>query len=103
MEVPQDVAGLKFTIFGEGQFSGFQVSHDPVTNLIWLASALFMLGMVLVFYVPHLEVRLMVRSVENAIQILASITPSRSLIAASEIRNISRELARMSGEGVDKE
>jgi cytochrome c biogenesis protein len=50
------IAGMEFTYLGESSYSGFQVSHDPASTIIWIASALFIFGMFAVLYFPFRQV-----------------------------------------------
>lgn len=54
--IPEEVGGLEFTFMGESQYSGFQVSHDPASILIWIASALFIIGICAVLYFPYRQI-----------------------------------------------
>ena len=54
--VPEVVGGLEFTFLEESQYSGFQVSRDPMNVLIWIASILFVAGMSAVLYFPYRQV-----------------------------------------------
>ena len=45
--------GLSFTFLRESQFTGLKVVKDPGVNVIWVASALMVLGLVMVFWFPH--------------------------------------------------
>ncbi|TAK36855.1 MAG: cytochrome c biogenesis protein ResB [Chloroflexota bacterium] len=47
------LAGLSFTFERERQFTGLQVVRDPGVTLIWIASALMVIGLIMVFYFPH--------------------------------------------------
>jgi cytochrome c biogenesis protein len=49
----QDISGLKFTFVREGRFTGLSVVKDPGVNIIWVASALMIIGLVMLFYMPH--------------------------------------------------
>jgi cytochrome c biogenesis protein len=49
----KDVAGLDFTFVREGRFTGLSLVKDPGVNIIWVASALMILGLVMLFYMPH--------------------------------------------------
>ncbi len=53
LSTPTIVGGLEFTFLEDSQYSGFQVSRDPANVLIWIASALFMIGICAVFYFPY--------------------------------------------------
>ncbi len=45
--------GMTFTFLRESQFTGLKVVKDPGVNIVWLASALMVLGLVMVFWFPH--------------------------------------------------
>jgi cytochrome c biogenesis protein len=51
----QDVQaeGLTFRFLRESQFTGLKVVKDPGVNIVWLASGLMVLGLVMVFWFPH--------------------------------------------------
>jgi cytochrome c biogenesis protein len=49
----KDVAGLNFIFVREGRFTGLSLVKDPGVNIIWVASALMILGLVMLFYMPH--------------------------------------------------
>ena len=51
----QDVVtqGLTFRFLRESQFTGLKVVKDPGVNIVWIASALMVLGLVMVFWFPH--------------------------------------------------
>lgn len=59
--VPYKSNGLEVTYLGDSMFSGFEISHDPGTNLIWTASALFLLGLFAVFYFPRRRIWAFIR------------------------------------------
>ncbi len=49
---PITKAGLTFTFVRERQFSGIQVVRDPGVSIIFVAAALMLIGIALVFYFP---------------------------------------------------
>ena len=51
----QDVQadGMTFRFLRESQFTGLKVVKDPGVNVVWIASALMVLGLVMVFWFPH--------------------------------------------------
>lgn len=53
---PEVVGGLEFTFLEESRYSGFQVSQDPMSILIWIASILFIIGICTVLYFPYRQV-----------------------------------------------
>jgi cytochrome c biogenesis protein len=54
--IPQLIETLNFSYIGESRFSGLLVSKDPGIILIWIASFLFLLGLVQIFYFPHRQI-----------------------------------------------
>lgn len=50
---PTDLAGLTFTFERESRFTGLKVVKDPGVNIIWVASGLMVLGMIMLFYLPR--------------------------------------------------
>lgn len=53
---PSNIGGLEILYSEDKAFSGFQVSNDPANALVWIASILFILGLVMVFYFPYQQV-----------------------------------------------
>jgi len=51
----QDVQaeGLTFRFLRESQFTGLKVVKDPGVNIVWIASGLMVVGLVMVFWFPH--------------------------------------------------
>lgn len=50
---PKKLGDLEYTFVRERQFTGLQVTKDPGSPVIWVASALMVLGTMLAFYFPH--------------------------------------------------
>lgn len=50
---PQEMEELSFTFQREGRFTGLKVVKNPGINIIWIASILMLLGLVMLFYFPH--------------------------------------------------
>ena len=48
----KELAGLSVTFVRESRFTGLQVAKDPGVKLIWIAAALMVLGLVMMFYFP---------------------------------------------------
>lgn len=88
---PQNLAGVEFTYLGRGQFSGFIVKRDPGTWLIWLASALFILGVFTVFYFPRREVSTLIRNSPDGVRLTVGASSSR-LNSAAEIKQILQDI-----------
>ncbi len=49
---PKDLAGLNFTFVRESRFTGLQVAKDPGANIVWIAAALMVVGLAMLFYFP---------------------------------------------------
>jgi cytochrome c biogenesis protein len=90
---PVNLAGLEFTYLSRNQFSGFIVKRDPGTWLIWLASALFLLGIFLVFYFPRREVHAFIKAGTGG-SILTLGASSTRLNTSPEIQSILHEIKR---------
>jgi len=54
--VPRIIGDLEFTFLEDSKYSGFQVSHDPSSTIIWIAGALFIIGICSVLYFPYRQV-----------------------------------------------
>jgi cytochrome c biogenesis protein len=57
----QSIAGLDFTFVREHEFTGLIVARDPGSTLVWIGSALLVLGICTVFFFPHRRIRAVVR------------------------------------------
>jgi cytochrome c biogenesis protein len=62
---PAELGALRFTYLRDAMYSGFQVSHDPGNALIWVASALFLIGLGIVFYLPRRQLWVLVEPMEK--------------------------------------
>lgn len=93
--VPEILGGVEFTFVRERQFSGFNVSRDPGNRLIWIASGMFVAGLVAVFYFPHRQIWARVRpQPAGGSQLLVRTTARRGFGVASEFESVREELER---------
>jgi len=84
-----NIAGLDFTYVADAKFSGFQVSREPANILIWIASALFILGITLVFYFPHRQVWVLHQSqADGRSRLLVRVSVPRGYNGASELNTL---------------
>jgi cytochrome c biogenesis protein len=81
----QSVGPLQVVFERELQFTSLRVVRDPSAGLIWLASALIILGFALAFYFPHRRLWARVRSVEAGVDV--------TLVGAG--KDMARPLARI--------
>jgi cytochrome c biogenesis protein len=50
---PVTVGNLEYSFLGPREFAGLTVRRDPGSSFIWVATALFLLGLGLTFYTPR--------------------------------------------------
>jgi cytochrome c biogenesis protein len=62
---PLEIAGMEIFYQNDAKYSGFQVSRDPGNTLIWVASSLFFLGMIMVLYFPYRQVWALIQPSEK--------------------------------------
>lgn len=81
------VGEYEYTFLGQREFAGISVKRDRSDNLIWLASALLLVGLAITFYVPRRR-------------LWAKITPERTYLAgvAGHLANFRREMRRLGAE-----
>jgi len=93
---PQTLGNMTFTFTEESQFSGFQVSKDPGSNLIWIASFLFILGIVIIFYFPHRQIWIAVYSdPDDSSNFLVKLSSAKDLGLDIEMTNIVRDFEKI--------
>jgi cytochrome c biogenesis protein len=66
---PQSLADLQVVFDRELQYTSLRVVRDPSSNLIWIASALMILGFVLAFYFPHRRLWARARRIDAGIEL----------------------------------
>ena len=82
---PLEVGGLQFTFVGQQQYSVFQVSHRPGIELIWIACALFVVGVAVVFYFPHRQLWVLVEPDKTGVSRVAIRATGRSSPGSDEL------------------
>lgn len=93
--VPLEINGDEYVYEQDKKFSGFQVSADPANVLIWIASCLFILGIVLVFYFPYRQAWILTHSAEpgNSLLLLRMGVPG-GYSSGSELTALSDAIKR---------
>ncbi|AKG53921.1 cytochrome c-type biogenesis protein Ccs1/ResB [Dehalogenimonas sp. WBC-2] len=94
---PVEYQGLSFSADYLGQFSGFQLKEDPGLVLIWIAFALLMAGLFLVFYFPHRQIIISIQPGQTGSSYSYAFLGKKSL-ASDEIQSLTETL-----NGVDVE
>jgi cytochrome c biogenesis protein len=101
---PATLEGLEFTLVNQVRWTGLEVSRDPSNMLIWLASVLFLLGLVIVFYFPGSQVYLMLQRLpKGGSQLIFYSLPNRHPGVNAQIRSLSQELQNELTRGETKE
>jgi cytochrome c biogenesis protein len=91
--VPEIVSGMEFTFIRESQYSGFQVSHDPTNSLIWIASALFIIGICAVLYFPYRQLWVRIEYInDNQGQLTIRTTDTRRDVSTGEFQKLVAKL-----------
>jgi cytochrome c biogenesis protein len=89
----QEVAGLDFTFLREGRFTGLSIVKDPGVRIIWVASALMIVGLVMLFYLPHRRVWVSCKETEDGKTVVKlAMIGQRDSQTASEFENVERRL-----------
>ena len=82
--VPQVLNGYQYTFLGVRSITGITVRRDPGATIIWVATALLLLGLLITFYVPRRR-------------LWAKVTAERTYLAgvADGLVNFSAEMHRL--------
>ena len=88
---PKKVGDLEYTFVRERQFTGLQVVRDPGSSIIWIASTLMVLGLMLTFYFPHRRLWVRVEAGEQTWVRMAA-PSSRAFSFAQEFREIAEAI-----------
>ncbi|MDP2675738.1 MAG: cytochrome c biogenesis protein ResB [Dehalococcoidia bacterium] len=90
----KQVAGLDFTFSRESRFTGLKVVKDPGTNIIWVASALMVIGLVMLFYFPHRRLWALVkRRDDGTAEVRVGMTAQRDMSLESEFGRLRERIA----------
>ena len=71
------IAGVTYTFERTRQFTGLIVAKDPGVPLVWVGSALFVIGLYLVFFFPHRRIWVRVRKTSGGTEVLCASTMKR--------------------------
>jgi cytochrome c biogenesis protein len=95
---PKDLAGLNFTFQREQRFTGLKVVKDPGANIIWVASGLMVLGLVMLFYFPHRRLWALCKSrPDGTSEVHLGMTAQRDLSLAEEFDKLRKKVSHHLG------
>jgi cytochrome c biogenesis protein len=104
--VAKDLAGLNFTFVRESRFTGLKVVKDPGVNLIWVAAALMVIGLVMLFYFPTKRIWAICRPrPDGTAEVRLATTAERDLSQTKEFENMQERVKLalgISGDGDDR-
>ena len=91
--VPYKTDQMSILYSGSAMYSGFQVSRDPGNALIWIASALFLLGLVTVFYFPRRQIMALLEpDSSGAAKLYLTPGPGRKIGMSSNLQKLADDL-----------
>ena len=73
----ETISGLSYTFDRNRQYTGLIVAHDKGQAFVWVGSALFVLGLILVFFFPHRRIWVQARAVPDGTEVLCASTIKR--------------------------
>jgi cytochrome c biogenesis protein len=92
---PTAIAGLNFTFEREVRFAGLNVVKDPGMNVIWVACAFMVAGLVMLFYLPRRRLwALCIERPGGAVEVLVGMPAQRDAPLAQEFERLKTRLAR---------
>jgi len=94
-DTPVVINGLEFTFGGiqsGGTYSGFQISRDPANAFIWIASILFIIGIIAVFYFPYREVWIIAQAQAPGSRLLFRSSDRFSFGTSTELNSLTRDI-----------
>ena len=93
--VPRDINGMEFSYQADSKYSGFQISRDPGSNLIWVAAILFILGTMSVLYFPYRQVWILYQTQSpDSNRLLIRLGVSKGFNGASELKILAVEMGK---------
>lgn len=103
----QDVAGLTFNFVREGRFTGLSIVKDPGVSIIWVASALMIIGLVMLFYMPHRRLWASIKEMDDGkTEVRLAMTGQRDSQISAEFERVRQRVGkelRVRHEGAEPE
>jgi cytochrome c biogenesis protein len=89
---PVVIDGSEFTFREMLDYSGFQVSRDPANAFIWIASALFLIGLCAVFYFTYRQVWILGREDGTGSKLYVRMHSRPGFNPAADLKNLETEI-----------
>ncbi len=100
---PTTIAGVNFKFVREREFTGLIVAHDPGATIVWIGSALLVIGLFTVFYFPHRRIRAVVRRRAGGSEIGVAAIERRNAMFADHFEHLVEDIRRaVSGADTEK-
>jgi len=101
---PVEVQGLTFTFERESRFTGLKVAKDPGVNIIWIASTLMVVGMVMLFYFPRKRAWALLKArPDGTTEVRLAMPAQRDLSPAGEFGRLRTRVAKALGATPEKQ
>ncbi len=100
---PATIAGVDFTFLREGEFTGLIVAHDPGAILVWIGSALLVLGLFTAFFFPHRRIRAVVRRGAGGSEIAVGAIERRNAAFPAQFEHLIADIRRAVNPGARPE
>jgi len=95
---PKEVGGLDLTFVRETRFTGLKVVKDPGVNIIWIASTLMIIGLVMLFYLPHRRLWALCKSrPDGTAEVRLGTTAQRDISLDQEFKRLRERVERTLG------
>ncbi len=91
------IGGVDFTFVREREFTGLIVAHDPGSTLVWIGATLLLLGMFVVFFLPHRRVRAVIRRRAGGSEIGVAAIKRRDPVFAAQFESLVEDIRRAAG------
>lgn len=90
----KELEGLNFIFERERRFTGLKVVKDPGVNIIWVASALMIVGLVMLFYFPHRRLWALVkRRPDGGAEVRLGTTAQRDISLGEEFKRLQQRVS----------
>lgn len=91
---PKQLDAFEFTFERESRFAGLKLKKDPGVNIIWIASAFMVLGMVMLFYLPRRRMWVLCkRGPGGSTEVRMAMPSQRDTTLADEFERLRKKVA----------